>query len=284
MPDLENKPTRSDQFIMYVPTEKLEEILTNAMLSEDEPFPSQAQAAAEELARRQTEAEQDEARAAWNRFLAEREQSDCVFDDCIPDRATQPSGTGKTGRAGSVRSMGRIALIAAAALVLLALGAYAAGLNVFGLFARWSEEHLRFPAAAEETAENASAYDELMYELDCYTSAHLLVPTYLPVGFTLETVSSSTQGDVGICITALCNNGNEHLILSYRSAQARQVEYPKDGSNPERIEQGGVCYYIYTNENRFSATWTNAGFECSISGLSDKDELIRIVRSIDAKE
>lgn len=269
---------------MYVPTDKLEEILHNAMLSEDEPFPAQAQAAAAELARRQTDAQRSEAKAAWEQFQAERAGEDSAFDDLIPNRAAQPSGTGKEGRAGAVRSMGRIALIAAAALFVLALGAYAAGWNVFGLFARWSEEHLRLPAAQEETAEAAGPYDELERELNPYAPASEIVPTYLPAGYSLQDTTVFVQEDGQIYISAFFANGHDAFTFTCRSSQSKQVEYPKDGGNPEIFEQNGVCYYIFTNENDCSATWTNSGFECSISGLSDKDELMRIVRSINTKE
>lgn len=284
MPDHESERSNSDQFIMYVPSEKLEEILHNAMLSEDEPFPAQAQAAAAELARRQTPAQQSEAKAAWEQFQAERSGDDSAFGDFIPDRATQPSGTGKEGRAGAVRSMSRIALIAAAALFVLAFGAYAAGVDLFGLFARWSEEHLRLPAAQEETVDAAGPYDELEQELNLYAPAGQLVPTYLPVGYFLYDITVSAQEDESISVSALFTNGDSAILFVCRSLQSKQVEYPKDGGNPETFEQNGVCYYIFTNENACSATWTNAGFECSISGLSDKDELMRIVRSINTKE
>lgn len=283
MPDLENETLHLDQFIPYVPSEKLEEILHNAMLSEDESFSAQAEAAAVELARRQSVEQRLASQAAWNRFVAERAGEASVYADCIPECASQPSGAGKKGRRGTVRSIGRIALIAVAALLVLAIGACAAGWNVFGLFARWNEDYLRFPAAQESVAA-AAAYSELMQELDIYAAADQLVPTYLPLGYSHQSTTSFAADSGEVYIASQYQGETGEFILTYRSTDSGQVEYPKDQLQPDVIEQNGVRYYIFTNDEQYSATWINAGFECSLFGLSDRDELIRIVRSIDAKE
>ena len=59
-----------------------------------------------------------------------------------------------------------------------------------------------------------------------------------------------------------------------------QVDYQKDESSPEIYQINNIKFYIVTNFGTYSATWISDNTEGMIYGISSKDELIKILNSI----
>ncbi len=60
--------------------------------------------------------------------------------------------------------------------------------------------------------------------------------------------------------------------------------FQRDSSVSEVYSFAGVEHYISTNRSNYLALWVNKGWECGISGVSSKQELVRMIESIYSEE
>lgn len=200
-----------------------------------------------------------------------------------------------------LRKVFRVGLAAAIVVVCLfgsMVVAQAAGLDVFGAIARWTDSVFSFGIIPDEGDASNSAYDldagtqtgvqggtlvvpaeyeELQEALE-ERNLPLYVPK-IPDGFEVADsalyVDPSTQNiDFSICyiqdsdyigFTLIQNDGISHRL------------YEKDDGDAELFERNGVFYYIFSNEGPLSVVWSSGVLEYCISTNSttvDVRELI----------
>lgn len=177
-----------------------------------------------------------------------------------------------------------IRMIAAivAVMVLGTATASAMGFNIWRSIVDWTKETLGFSEQADDNAEIPSQLNELKTGMsDNLIGYEGLLPTYLPEGY--EALDTQCQ-DVGDFIIFGCNlsDGKDYIILQYilHKSSDNSVAYQKDEDNPEEYVAGGITHYISSNEESFLCVWMNENIECSITGVSSRDELIKIIDSI----
>lgn len=185
--------------------------------------------------------------------------------------AVLPSKTARSHRTG--RLLRRCAAVAAAIglFMVLLVAAQAAGLDVFGSMARWTDETFHFVVApaGDETAELRAALRE-------HGIPEAYAPTWVPEGFHAEAPQVSISKNT-IHISARFSNGEENFQIAVNQFLAQKclqnTNYEKDPSIVTSYNNGNQLFYIFENLEHSTATWSN-GKEISIEiygQLSVKD-------------
>lgn len=163
----------------------------------------------------------------------------------------------------------RAAVILAAVLAAM-LGttviAQAAGIDVFGAIARWTQDIFYFErsAAPAETAEVCAPLYEM---LQANHIAEQLTPTWIPEGLVQESLRiSDSSSDSIYSATYMDDAGNGFSItIMDVSSSNGIVRHEKDDTPVTVYTAGGIDHYFMNNINTLSVVWMNGNYECSIS-------------------
>lgn len=199
--------------------------------------------------------------------------------------------------------------IVAAVSILCILGgmitAQAAGLDVFGTLAQWTEQVFSFgpirgdgpqeEPCASEPGENSNgdvlnsdgsmqsrdAFSSLQGALDAYEITELVVPKHFPEGYIPTEVSVTNIDNMAIfTIHASLKKGEEILhynIMRYTGEPHNQVQ--KNEMAVEKIQTGNTTYYLVKNEANYTLAWVTDHYECYIAA-PEKEVLIEIAQSM----
>lgn len=191
-----------------------------------------------------------------------------------------------------LRAVGRVAVVAAVTFVLMittAVAAQAAGYDVFGALGRWTDETFRFEITGnmpdELTHEQITHRDEFQEKIRSIGIAQNLAPSWYPEGF--EPYEVKTESIEGEFDTVRCEYHNESEGTSY-SVWVDSVYNPvwvggsfeKDDTSVEKYQSNGRLFYIMSNIDTYTATWSNGKIVETISGQVTLDEIKEIVDSI----
>lgn len=232
--------------------------------------------------------EDDAPEAAPDHFAAE---SDSHTFHAAPQRKRQ-RGT---------RRLVRLAVIAAVMAVFLfatSATAYALGYDLWGAFIQWTKETFSFvsPAISESDTEtnwvsnlSEGEYANLQGALTAYGVTESLVPTWVPDGFTIRTVSVNENAKPECVIFSTCYKHEDKAItvqinMYHNSNSIDYTIWQKDEIKVDVIEIDNCVFYLMENAGRWSAAWTFGAFECNITGDVALDELTRIIESIYEKD
>ncbi len=202
------------------------------------------------------------------------------------------------------RSVWRVGLVAALTAICLMGGmvvAQAAGVDVFGAIARWTDEVFSFgpiqsdgveDVPNEETERSTDIgsasglnYESLQDVLNAYTITEFSEPSWIPEGYAFMgvTVDCWPDGDF-ICIAAEYLNGNNSLLVEVRNCQNEpSIQIEKTNAPVKTFVVNGLTVYLLENTNNNMAAWVTEHYECYIGGTVDKSELQQIVKSAYAK-
>ena len=206
--------------------------------------------------------------AAWEDFKANYAGTKPLFD-LVPETVEAKPQT----KGHRKKPVFRAAVAAGLALVLVCtFTAEAMSYRVVGTFARWTQEVFGF-ASPQESIE----LNELLAALG---DVEELVPSYIPEGYVQSGVQV-TELHGNTVISSVLTNGDAAILLQYIELKDEPIGvYEKDDGAPETFTIGGVNHYITTNDGLYRAVWVNEGYECSISGVESREELVRIIDSI----
>ena len=228
--------------------------------------------------------------ASWNEFrmkytnLFEKDATDANGSTADNSRKARPR-----------RLILKIAVIAAVVALFGMLCVQAAGLNLFGAFGKWTEEIFNFLSAgggvtaegpvSEATDSNSEVYLRIRSVLmDCDIPEDL-VPTWYPEGFEAKPpeVQSTKASDILSCYFFGENEGHfEIKITRYHDPSKMKTPlYEKDDAFVEEYVSGGRVFYIFSNLESVTATWSDGeALTMSISGNISVDELKNMIDSI----
>lgn len=200
------------------------------------------------------------------------------------DPETQPAPTStKKNR----RFRPRKVLVVVAVLVLMfgsMLTAQAAGVDVFGAIGRWTEEKFHFeitPASEDGTTDYT--FREASRKRGLSQS---LIPTWYPKGFeSSEPIDDSVEDYVDSVYCEYINkeeNRSYSVMVSryYDSNSIAATVYEKDDTKVEIYENNGRNFYIMSNLDTLTATWSDGKMSIDISGQLEINELKHIIDSI----
>lgn len=180
-------------------------------------------------------------------------------------------------------------LMAATVCILLAgmMSAQASGIDVFGALAKWTDETFHFAASNANNSiyqENIGNAEWLNSTLTAYSLSTDLVPTWYPDGYTISGVETHQDGE-NLQIFYSCEDGEGGYfsvqILRYEDpAELSSYTIEKSEEDVETVRCADKEFYILTNEDTLTATWSDGHILESISGNFPKDDLLHIIKSI----
>lgn len=184
------------------------------------------------------------------------------------------------------RRIGTVAAIIAVLFAML-IGVQAAGIDVFGALANWTNSVFHFGSGASEVIETTMIDPELYDLMNVLEEAGIptrIAPTKLPSGFTLSTVTNISNEDFYGIVAVFGNEENDCLtfeLCEYEDEDlVEECFFEKDADSPETYFSGERTFYILSNMGKWGAAWSDGKFLLHLGGLSAKDDLFYIIDSI----
>ena len=181
----------------------------------------------------------------------------------------------------------RRGLVVAAILIVMfgsMLTAQAAGVDVFGAIGRWTEEKFHFeiaPTSADGTTDYT--FQEAGNEKGFSKN---LIPTWYPEGFeAFEPKDNSVEDYVDSVYCQYINKEENRSYLAmvsryYDSSSIESTVYEKDETEVEIYDHNGKNFYIMSNLDSKTATWSDGKVKIDIVGQLTTDEIEQIIDSI----
>lgn len=203
------------------------------------------------------------------------------LSNIVPDSAEKPSNFNRgRPRARRILRSGLIAAVIAVSLFLGMIAAQAAGVDVFGAIARWTDSVFSFGEIEPEhsvSATAASTGDQLPPSAREAIEAYLpQVPSDFVAGEPFVYVNSLNDD---IVYSILYTNGDNSIQFEAIKHDADELNllYEKNISRVTSYTSGELDFYIFENNNSSIAAWHCEGFEYSISTNCTIQELTRLI-------
>lgn len=188
---------------------------------------------------------------------------------------------------------GLVAVIAIAVVFGGIVVAQAAGVDVFGTIGRWTNNVFHFDLSADETSTSTGIYvGEGISEYAALQETHAsvgidenLAPTWFPVGFNASDPEILTTNiNDTVCLELFNEKNGQYIsieIIRYNTEQHLQAtQFEKDANNVEQYSNEHQTFYILSNADTITATWSNDLIMMQLSGNIPKDDLKKIIDSI----
>lgn len=268
-------------------TAELEELLRASVHPDSQMDESTILLILEVLEARDPAMHPQEVAAAWERF--EREVIDAPQTAQTEDETDIEIEHKEIPLTKKRRKLSKILGTAAIIVVVLfAAGSLiptAEGTNFWTAILDWTRETFGFAANGEEWDE--TEIPEPLNELNNQMLQYRLIfpdtlPHYIPKGYEMVTTVADDRDNVTVFLCQL-QKGNDSIVLQYRlwKDNGFAAETQKDMDNPDEYKnRSGQLFYIAQNEDLFNAKWAKGSIECSIFNVSSREELIKILDSI----
>lgn len=198
--------------------------------------------------------------------------------------------------------VGLAAVVTVVCMFGLMVAAQAAGANVFGAIARWTEEVFSFGKIRDdgatddfsddggdfwENSQSSNQIDETKYKsvkeaLDAYGITEVTVPSLDTYGYSLDRISvtSIKELDVFTLSASYESSCGDYLsveIMRYTDEPGAQVE--KIDTNVETFKINGFTVSLIKNSTNYTLAWFTEHYECYISG-PEHNVLMEIANSM----
>ena len=225
------------------------------------------------------------------------------WEELVPAPPPPPASRPHPGRRRFRHTLIAAALIAV--LVVFALPAALGYQSLFKMIGVWSDEQFWFErvevtptpvpgstaaapeisAAPEASASNApeAEYQSLQEALDDYGVTEHVVPTWIPDGYVLNSISVREFPTSGrTTFSAYYENiEGEGISIGIRMySQLGGSTFEKDDAPIRLYAAGGVNHYIFDNCGYMTATWDVGNLVCSITVSSDETQLENLINSV----
>lgn len=214
------------------------------------------------------------------------------FQDKLQEYVEGASKPAKQTR--KFRRIARTGIVAALLAVLLASAAQAAGIDVVGTIARWTEivfsfgtvqsgnDSSHYPSVSNQVpADVPEEYQELVTELQKRGIEEYTIPTYIPEGFQADTPELYVDENGYIEFTAAYANGDDMVIFAIFGYKGKHAGlYEKDNSEVRIYTKNDTNHYFFQNREINSVAWTVNELEYSIRTTLPAAELEKIINSM----
>lgn len=239
----------------------------------------------------------DKAWAEFQKYYNVPEGADASLYPC----ETEPDGSSENPAEFSSRhkprlrrwlKQGLVAVIAVSAVFGGMVAAQASGIDVFGTIGRWTDDVFHFAPSTDEhnqatgthAGENAPEYAALREALTSLGIDENLAPTWCPEEFvaTEPQIVSSNASDT-VCL--ILSNGNDQFvsvdIIRYNSSQyLADTQFEKDAGDVEQYSNESQTFYILSNADTITATWSDGLLVEQFSGNISEDTIKNLIDSI----
>lgn len=199
--------------------------------------------------------------------------------DWEEDEAAQPAQT--PCRKPRLRGIRRLGLVAAVISILFAtlLAAQAAGLDLWGVIVRWSDETFHFSYQGDGPS---SSWMDGQKELEGLEVNEYL-PSWIPEGYAVEEIQTYELNDQS---TAIITFSGENLTTFYLSVdvyedlkQMQYMTFEKDDAPVQERRLSGGTVYFYTNGGYEHSIYQCQNVVYSMSGDITQETAIKIYES-----
>lgn len=188
------------------------------------------------------------------------------------------------------RSAWRLTILAAALIACLLGGmvvAQAAGVDVFGAIARWTDETFHFVSAGSDTTSDSDTDQEDTEQLRSVLQVlgmDDLFPTWYPDSFTPGDLEIT---DLNISVSAHMDffGGDRSyavVIQHFTQPTDNTGTFEKDDTPVEEYDHNGQTFYILSNLDSLTATAYDGEFMTMIYGTLTREEIKAVIDSIPA--
>ena len=183
-----------------------------------------------------------------------------------------------------------IAAVMAAAVVLslaLMVGVQAAGVDVFGALARWTDDTFHFETRSTEQTYCEALHNSIQNTLDSQGVSSDYIPTWFPAGFDVAS-TNIIQDSLGVSIQIMLvdDRGNSFSIGIDRYKESTYIDpqiFEIEADSVEEYPSNSKTYYIFSNEDAVTAAWSNGSILQRIWGDLTVQEIKSIINSIGGK-
>ena len=275
----------SDAYLEQLSTEQLEDILRADLASEDQENDEAVFHILEVLEKREKEnptGRLPNTDHAWKEFQQYYNIPEGEGQSLYPVRSDPETQPAPTSTKKNRRFRPRKVLVVVAVLVLMfgsMLTAQAAGVDVFGAIGRWTEEKFHFDIVQDN--DRTSLFQETATQAKIPQD---FVPTWVPDGF--EGAEPQVDTVENYMTSIICMYSNQEKTYSvdiehyYNKADIETLVIEKDDTNVCSYESNGKTFYIMSDMEYLTATWTDGVFVETISGQLSMDEIKQIIDSI----
>lgn len=190
----------------------------------------------------------------------------------------------------SLRRVARTATVMAAAVVLclaLMVGAQAAGADVFGVLAQWTDETFHFETWSAEPDYCEALHDTIQEVLDAQGISGEFVPTWYPEGYEIAEIRTSEDAlGISIEITLLNFQGQAFSIRLDQYSQNDYIDpqvFEIDTQAVEKYKSNGQTFFILINDDSVTASWSDGKILQRIWGNLTVQEIKSMIDSIGGK-
>ena len=157
--------------------------------------------------------------------------------------------------------------------------------EVWNIFARWAKETFSFVSGdnaevSEPVLDDGLEYSSMQDMLKKYDRDYSLVPTWIPDGFTPESIQRVITPAQEIYLARYISGNKKFSIRvqNYLTEDFIKLETNQDYS--EIYSVGEQDYYILNNNKQNQAVWIVGSYECTISGNLSIEEIKLMIDSI----
>lgn len=226
-------------------------------------------------------------------LYGDKEELDRLLEEDL--RAQEQEREARKEKVVSIRAGGvlrRLSKIAVIALVTLGVAfssitvAQAAGIDFYGIMGTWTRDVFKFQVSENTpTSEQERASEEIQAELNAMGVYQDLAPTWWPEGFEVfELKPEHVEGEFDSVVCGYENKEtNEFFSVIfdiYYNAYWFSTPYEKDDTPMEVYESNGRSFYIMSNIDTLTATWSDGSLVVTIGGQLTRDEIKGIIDSI----
>lgn len=285
----ENGAEPRDAIYSQLSTEEIENMLRFATYSDGDLDMEHIDRLLAELKRREQEDKGISPEEALRIFHEEYSGEETMYLDCAyqPKEKTYHSGEPEKKR--RKRPIIRAALIAAAIIVFILasmIAVQAAGIDVFGAIARWTDDIFTFSGVKVEGMSNdipkdsiTDDYQTLDDALRAYGINGRIAPSWIPDGFE-QLEFEVSEGLNQTSIYTSYRSDNSFLSIEVLLSDTPRNIYENTEAEVQVFNINGIDYYILENSSTSIVAWLGNGYECSISSKEPKDVLIKMIESI----
>lgn len=248
------------------------------------------------LARRNGPSDSD---AAWTQFQTKYRpcaNGRSLYDlgdggEALPPSPRQPSVAQRRPR--HTRRLRRLAVLAAilAACLLSGIVAQAAGVDILGSIARWTDETFRFVSPSSASVSGSGSTSDTG-QGDTGQPQSLLqslgmesrFPTWHPDGFFSGGLNiTELNGSISAHVTFSADNRSYSVsIVHYTQPHDKTGTFEKDDTPVEEYDHNGQTFYILSNLDTLTATTYDGEFLTMIGGMLTREEIKAVIDSIPA--
>ena len=190
-------------------------------------------------------------------------------------------------RRASLSKAVRLAAVMAAAVALclaLMVGAQAAGADIFGALARWTDDTFHFETWSAEPIYCEALHNTIQEVLDTQGILGEFAPSWYPEGFDIAN-TVIIEDELGVSIRILLSNeAGDSIVISVEQYKQERFVDPQtfeiEAETVKEYPSNGKIYYIFANEDSITAAWSDGMILQKIWGELTLQELKTIIDSI----